>query len=337
MAAALPLRQLEAPAGIVVDRHLQARDPRRERAAIRAGLLRPLPQTDPKYFYDDRGSALFEDICALPEYYQTRTEHALLRRIAPALVAASGAADLVELGAGAALKTRALLDAMADAGTLLRYVPLDYSEWIVHRVAHELVGEYPGLRVHGVVADFVEQMGQLPPPLDTPRLVIFLGGTIGNFEPAAAAAFLRRLAARLRPGDYFLLGTDLVKDRRRLEAAYNDAAGVTAEFNKNVLQVLNAELGADFDPTAFDHRAFWDPERRWIEMRLVANRRAHVHLPALHLELGFVPGDALRTEISAKFDRPAVTALLASAGFRLLEWHTDPEQLFALSLARRTG
>jgi L-histidine N-alpha-methyltransferase len=322
---------------VVVDVRLQARDPRRNLDAIRDGLLRPLPETDPKYFYDDRGSALFEAICELPEYYQTRTEHALLRRIAPALVDTTGVADLVELGAGAALKTRVLLDAMAEAGSLRRFVPFDYSEWIVRRVAHELVDEYPGLHVHGVVADFVEQMGQLPAPLDTPRLVLFLGGTIGNFEPGRAACFLRRLASCLRPGDFFLLGTDLVKDRARLEAAYNDRAGITAEFNRNVLHVLNAELDGDFDPQAFAHRAFYDPERRWIEMRLVAARRSRVHLPALELDLGFAPGDEIRTEISAKYDRAAVGSLLASAGFRLLEWHTDPERLFALSLARRTG
>ncbi len=320
---------------IVIDLRVGQQDERRLFAEIRAGLLLPLPETNPKYFYDDQGSALFEAICELPEYYQTRTERALLERIAPHLIAATGAAELVELGAGAALKTRVLLDAMAEAGTLRRFVPFDVSEGIVRRVAVELAREYPGLAIHGVVADFMEQMEEIPSGTGDPRLVLFLGGTIGNFRPAAAVEFLRRLAARMRPGDFLLLGTDLVKDTARLEAAYNDSQGITADFNRNVLRVLNAMLGANFDLAAFEHRAFFDRHERWIEMRLVANRAQHVQIPRLDLAMRFAPGDEIRTEISAKYDRGAVERMLAAAGFRLAEWHTDPENLFAVSLAQR--
>jgi L-histidine N-alpha-methyltransferase len=309
-------------------------DPARELEEIRAGLLRTPRETDPKYFYDDLGSALFESICELPEYYQTRTEHALLQSIAPGIVERTGIAELVELGAGNASKTRVLLDAMADAGALQLYVPFDFSAGILRRVAGELVAEYPGLRVHGVVADFTETMYEIPAGVDE-RLVAFLGGTIGNFTPADAARFLRRLAARMRRGDWLLLGTDLIKDVRRLEAAYDDAAGVTAEFNKNVLRVLNARLGGDFDPDRFRHRAFYDRRRHWIEMRLVSTAAQRVHLPVIDLELQLGRGEEIRTEISTKYDRSRAGALLENGGFDLVEWHTDPESLFALSLARR--
>jgi L-histidine N-alpha-methyltransferase len=312
----------------------ETQDPARQRALIRAGLAGELPETNPKYFYDDRGSALFEEICDLPEYYQTRTERALLQTIAPQIVARARPSELVELGAGAATKTRVVLDAMARAGRLRRFVSLDVSEGIVRRVAAELVREYPGLRVHGVVADFMEQMGELPATSGDTRLVLFLGGTIGNFRPAEAHEFLLRLRAHLHAGDFFLLGADLVKDRARLEAAYNDSRGVTAEFNKNVLRVLNGEVGADFDPDGFDHRAFYDIENRWIEMRLVSNRRQTVQLPGIDFEMRFERGSEIRTEISAKHDRASIEALLGASGFELLEWFTDPESLFALTLAR---
>ena len=326
-----------APGGPVIDVVLAEQDPAAVFAAIREGLCRPLPETDPKYFYDDRGSELFEAICMLPEYYQTRTEGALLGRIAPEVIARTGAGELVELGSGAAVKTRILLDAMSDAGTLRRFVPVDYSEGILRRTARDLTAQYPGLAVHGIVADFMAQMSALPGPGEDPRLVIFLGGTIGNFRAAAAADFLRRLAARMRPGDFLLLGTDLVKDPARLEAAYNDRAGITAAFNKNVLPVLNRLTSADFVPAGFDHRAFYDSEQRWIEMRLVSNRPQRVRLPRLGLVMNLAPGDEIRTEISAKFDHPAVERMLAAAGFTLVEWYTDPQLLFGLSLARFAG
>jgi len=321
------------PAGAVVE-VLPAPDPRRELRAVRDGLLRSPRETDPKYFYDDRGSELFELICELPEYYPTRTERLLLQRIAPGIVTRTGAAELVELGAGNAAKTRILLDAMARTGKLRLYVPFDFSEGMLRRVAGELMQEYPGLRVHGVVGDFTESMSELPVGHDS-RLVAFLGGTIGNFRPPEAERFLRRAAACMRPGDWLLLGTDLIKDIARLEAAYNDSAGVTAEFNRNVLRVLDERFGADFDPDAFAHRAFYDSEHHWIEMRLVSLRAQRVRIPGLDLDLRFQPGDEIRTEISAKYDRRRVEALLGASGFDLVEWHTDPEALFALTLARR--
>jgi L-histidine N-alpha-methyltransferase len=196
------------------------------------------------------------------------------------------------------------------------------------------VDEYPGLRVHALVGDFVEQLDCLP-GAELPRLVVFLGGTLGNFRPAEAHAFLTALADRMAPGEHFLLGTDLVKDVARLEAAYNDSAGVTSEFNLNVLRVLNRSLGADFVPGEFAHRAFYDREQNWIEMRLVSQRDQVVRLPAIDLELRFGRGDEMRTEISAKFDRSRVRTMLDRCGFDLLEWHTDPENLFALSVSRR--
>lgn len=319
---------------IVVDVQHRDPDPSQLLAEIRRGLLERPPETNPKWFYDDRGSALFEAICATPEYYPTRTERALLAHLAPRIAARTGAVELVELGPGNAQKTRLLLDAMARTGALGRYVPLDVSESMLRRVAIELVREYPGVRVHAVVADFMEELADLPAPAGE-RLVAFLGGTIGNFRPDEARRFLQRLGASMQPGDHFLLGTDLVKDVTVLEAAYDDAAGVTAEFNRNVLRVLNRLLGGDFDPEGFAHRAFYDRASDWIEMRLVSGRQQEVQLPAIDLELRFARGDEIRTEISAKYDRPRVAALLDAGGFDLVEWWTDPQNYFALSLALR--
>jgi len=303
---------------------------------IRAGLLRRPPETNPKYFYDDRGSELFEAICRLPEYYPTRTERAMLAAIADGVAARTGASEIVELGSGSATKTRLLLSAVARRGRLRSFVPFDCSAGAIRQLAADLVDEYPDLRVHALVGDFVDQLDCLP-EAEMPRLVVFLGGTLGNFRPPEAHAFLSALAARMAPGEHFLLGTDLVKDVARLEAAYNDSAGVTAEFNLNVLRVLNRSLGADFLPEEFAHRAFYDRDQNWIEMRLVSRRDQIVRLPAIDLELRFARGDEMRTEISAKFDRSRVRAMLESCGFELLEWHTDPENLFALSVSRRRG
>lgn len=322
-----------APADLQIDVY-DTPDRERELVEIRSGLLATPRETEPKFFYDDVGSMLFEAITEQPEYYQTRTERALLESVAPGIVERTGISELVELGAGNASKTRVLLDAMAQAGQLQLYVPFDFSEGMLRRVAGELVQEYPGLRVHGVVADFTESMYEIPAGIDA-RLVAFLGGTIGNFTPTNAAHLLRRLAVRMQRGDWFLLGTDLIKDVQRLEAAYNDAAGVTAEFNKNVLRVLNARLGGNFDPECFRHRAFYDWRRHWIEMRLVSTVAQTVQLPGLDLELHLRRGEEIRTEISAKYDERRVEALLERGGFELVEWHTDPEALFALSLARR--
>jgi L-histidine N-alpha-methyltransferase len=310
--------------------------PRREHvlAEIRRGLLARPPRTNPKYFYDDRGSALFEAICELPEYYPTRTERALLAAVAGDVARRTGAAELAELGPGSALKTRLLLDALAARGHLRLFVPFDWSAGMVRRVAQELVREYPQLHVHAVVGDFVEQLDALPRS-SGPRLVAFLGGTIGNFRPDEARRFLGGVASRMAAGEHLLLGTDLVKPTARLEAAYNDSAGVTAEFNLNVLRVLNDVAGADFVPERFAHRAFFDREQSWIEMRLVSQARQDVHLLALDLRLALAPGDEILTEISAKYDRPRVEHLLAASGFDLEAWYVDPENLFALSLARR--
>jgi L-histidine Nalpha-methyltransferase len=297
------------------------------------GLTRPFKELPPKHFYDARGSELFEAICELPEYYPTRTERQILEACAADVVAATGAAELVELGSGSASKTRVLLDAMEAAGTLRRYVPVDVSEAALRESAAELVQEYPGLRVHGLVGDFERHLDHLPEP-DGPRLVCFLGGTIGNFPPGSRRRFLRTLGARLGPGGWLLLGADLVKDPRELEAAYDDEAGVTAEFNRNVLHVLNRELGANFDPDAFDHVAFFDADHEWVEMRLRARTRQLVTVQRLGLAVHFDAREELRTEISAKFTRPRLEGDLAAAGLELAAWHTDPADRFAVTLSR---
>jgi L-histidine Nalpha-methyltransferase len=293
------------------------------------GLTRPFKEIPPKHFYDARGSELFEHICELPEYYPTRTERAILERYAGAIAERTGAGELVELGAGYATKTRLLIDAM----DLERFVPVDVSETTVRDCARQLIDEYPGLSVHGLVGDFERHLGHLPEPCGT-RLVAFLGGTIGNFPPGSRRRFLRTIARTLGDDGWLLLGTDLVKDPRVLEAAYDDEAGVTAEFNLNVLRVMNRELGADFDVNGFDHVAFWDAEREWIEMRLRSRRRQTVRFPDLDLTVHFAQREELRTEISAKFTPTRVRGDLAAAGLELVDWFTDEDELFALSLAR---
>jgi L-histidine N-alpha-methyltransferase len=293
------------------------------------GLTRPFKEIPPKHFYDARGSELFEQICELPEYYPTRTERAILERYAPAIAERTDAAELVELGAGYATKTRLLIDAM----DLERFIPVDVSEMTVRECARRLVDEYPGLSVHGLVGDFERHLVHLPEPCG-PRVVAFLGGTIGNFPPGSRRRFLRTIARTLADDGWLLLGTDLVKDPRILEAAYDDAAGVTAQFNLNVLHVMNRELGANFDPDGFDHVAFWDAEREWIEMRLRSRRRQVVEIPELDLTVHFDAREEMRTEISAKFTPDRLRGDLAAAGLELVDWFTDEDELFALSLAR---
>jgi L-histidine Nalpha-methyltransferase len=285
----------------------------------------------PKWFYDERGSELFEKITHLDEYYPTRAERSILRAAAGQIAAATSARTLVELGAGAADKTRLLLDALAAAGTLASFVPVDVSEAALIDAARRVDGEYPGLAVTAVVSDFEEHLGL--PDGSGPRLVAFLGGTIGNLLPGQRAAFLTSLRSRLRPGDAFLLGTDLVKDPAVLVAAYDDAAGVTAAFNKNILLVLNAALGADFDPDLFEHVALWDASEEWIEMRLRSLEPQVVTLPAVDLEVRFGAGEQMRTEVSAKFRRQRVAAELAAAGFTMAGWWTDERGRFGLSLS----
>ncbi|HZF13071.1 MAG TPA: L-histidine N(alpha)-methyltransferase [Thermoanaerobaculia bacterium] len=304
-----------------------------DRAELKTALRRRPREIPSKLFYDERGSALFERITELPEYYPTRTERALLERVADRVVAASGARQLVEIGSGAATKTRILLDAMERQKRLQLYVPFDVAEGTLRRSAEELVAEYPGLSVHGVVGDFTAQLGQIPEGEN--RLVVFLGSTIGNLGPEGVRRFLADLARAMAPGDHFLLGVDLIKDVARLEAAYNDDAGVTAEFNRNILRAVNRLTGGDFDPEAFRHQAPYQVDLHRIEMWLVALARQVVHLPALGMEIQLDEGEGIRTEISTKYDRPQIETLLAANGLTPLGWYTDPERLFGLSLSRK--
>ncbi|MFD9127307.1 L-histidine N(alpha)-methyltransferase [Kitasatospora sp. NPDC059571] len=299
---------------------------------VRSGLTADPKWLPPKWFYDARGSELFEEITRLPEYYPTRAEREILTERAAEIAVLTRARTLVELGSGSSEKTRLLLDALRRLGTLESYVPVDVSESALDAAGHALTAEYPGLAVHAVLSDFTKGLGL--PPGGGPRLVAFLGGTLGNFLPEERAVFLRTLREALEPGDALLLGTDLVKDPAVLVAAYDDAAGVTAEFNKNVLNVLDRELDADFDPEAFEHVALWDAEREWIEMRLRSRRAQTVKIPALDLPVHFEAGEELRTEVSAKFRRPRVAEELAAAGMQLSEWWTDAPGRFGLSLAR---
>ena len=318
---------------VEVRSHLGPDDERTLADDVLDGLTRPLKELPPKHFYDARGSELFDAICELPEYYQTRTERVILEAHADDIVARTGAVELVELGSGSATKTRVLLDAMAAAGGLERYVPVDVSATTVHAVAELFAEEYAGLSVVGLVADFERHLEHLPDPVG-PRLVAFLGGTIGNFPPGSRRRFLRSLRDAMGSDGHLLLGTDLVKDPHALEAAYNDSAGVTAQFNLNVLHVVNRELGADFDVDGFEHVAFFDREREWIEMRLRATSPQDVRIEALDLDIHFANREEMRTEISAKFTPVRIRADLAAAGLALVEIYTDPDELFAVTLAR---
>jgi len=297
------------------------------------GLTRPFKELPPKYFYDQAGAALFDRICELPEYYPTRAERAILAERSVEIAALTGAAEVVELGSGTASKSRLLLSALAGAGTLRRYVPVDVTEGMVRQTGVDLACEYPGLVVHGIVGDFERHLVHLPPPIG-PRVVAFLGGTIGNFPPGSRRRFLRAVARLLGPDGTLLVGVDLVKDPARIEAAYNDEAGVTAAFNRNVLNVVNRELTADFAPGRFDHVAFFDRRQEWVEMRLRAQCAMTVRVAQLGLTVEFTAGEELRTEISAKFTPPRLTADLAAAGLEPVQLFTDADALFGLALAR---
>ncbi|RPK55044.1 Histidine-specific methyltransferase EgtD [Streptomyces sp. ADI96-02] len=298
------------------------------RTDVLSGLTRSPKTLPPKWFYDARGSELFEEITRVPEYYPTRAEREILEARAEEIAAASGARTVIELGSGSSEKTRHLLDALPG---LHSYVPVDVSESALTGAAEALLAERPELSVHALIADFTG--GLALPGTPGPRLVAFLGGTIGNLLPEERAAFLQSVRSLLTPGDTLLLGTDLVKDEETLVAAYDDATGVTAEFNKNVLNVVNRELAADFPLDAFDHVAVWDPENRWIEMRLRARRALSVKIRELDLAVLFEAGEELRTEVSAKFRKEDVRDELAAAGLRLAQWWTDSAGRFALSLA----
>jgi L-histidine N-alpha-methyltransferase len=300
---------------------------------VRRGLTARPPWLPSKYFYDDRGSRLFEAITVLPEYYQTRTEEQLLAVIADEVAERTRPVELVELGSGSGRKVRLLLEAARRHGRLQRCVLLEINARFLGDSARSLAEAFPGLAVRGVVGDFTVDLCALG--AGGGRLVVFFAGTIGNLEPAEARDFLSRIARQLSPGDALLVGVDLVKTASRLEAAYNDAAGVTAEFNRNILRVLNAELGANLDADRFDHVAFYDPRRVWIEMRLRATRRQNVRVPAADLDLVYRVGDEIRTEISCKYTRASFEALLQGTGLAADRWFTDAERLFALALLVR--
>ncbi|MFC4147596.1 L-histidine N(alpha)-methyltransferase [Micromonospora mangrovi] len=300
------------------------------REDVRVGLTAEPKWLPPKWFYDARGSELFEEITRLPEYYPTRAERAVLADRADRIAELTGAKTLIELGSGSSEKTRLLLDAFTRRGGLGTFVPLDVSVSALRQSTEQIAGDYPGLRVRGIVGDFTRQLDRLP--TGGRRLVVFLGGTIGNLPPAERADFLTAMRAALEAGDWLLIGTDLVKDPAVTVPAYDDAAGVTAEFNRNVLRVINRELDADFDPESFRHVALWDPAHEWIEMRLRAERPMRVRV--LDLTVDFAAGEELRTEISAKFRPAGIAAELAAAGFTTEEFWTDPDGLFGVTLAR---
>ena len=317
-------------AGLRMDRHLAPSASRDAlEADVRAGLTSTPKTLPPKWFYDARGSQLFDEITRLPEYYPTRRERAILQAHASDISALVAADTLVELGSGTSEKTRLLLDALQQAGTLRRYVPFDVDETVLAAASTAVAEEYPTIEVHAVVGDFEHHLPLLP--AGGRRLVAFLGGTIGNLLPAQRAQFLRTLAQNLAPGDGLLLGADLVKDPARLVAAYDDAAGVTAQFNRNVLRVLARELGADVDPDTFAHVARWDADNEWIEMHL--RSRCEQVVRVLDLQVSFAAGEELRTEISAKFRRDRIADELATAGLPMRSWWTDPQGDYALCLA----
>ncbi|HJR40759.1 MAG TPA: L-histidine N(alpha)-methyltransferase [Gemmatimonadaceae bacterium] len=302
-------------------------------AEVRAGLARPQKELSPKYFYDHRGSVLFEEITRLPEYYLTRAERAILRARVPGFVASLHPRSLVELGAGAAEKTRIILDAMMASGSGELYVPVDVSAEFLEETTGRLRRSYPSLHVEPWIADIGTRF-ELPRAIPRPALFALLGSTIGNFDAGAAGRLLRHARQAMRPEDRFLLGADLLKDPAVLEAAYNDAGGVTAEFNRNVLRVLNRELGADFDVDQFAHRAIFDADLRRIEMHLVSRVDQRVGIPGIGT-IPFRKGETIRTEISCKYDRASVEEMLAEAGMRLAEWWNDDEQRFALAVGAR--
>jgi L-histidine N-alpha-methyltransferase len=327
------MSETATPEQVTIDVHLPESGPLAGMADdVREGLSCPFKELPPKYFYDERGSELFERIMELPEYYPTRAERAILDRRAGDIVEAANPSTLIELGSGSAAKTRCLLDAVQDAGTLETYVPVDISEEITRRTAEQLVSEYAGLRVHGVICDYETHLERIP--REEGAVIAFLGGTIGNFRPAPRRSFLARIATLMYPGDRFLLGTDLVKDRALLEAAYDDSQGVTAEFNKNVLNVLNREFDADFDPGRFEHVAFFDEDNSWIDIRLRSMEEQFIDLRELDMRCHFARNEEMRTEISTKFTPERLEEIYGDAGLEMTDIWMDPEGLYALSLAR---
>jgi L-histidine Nalpha-methyltransferase len=308
------------------------------RADVAAGLTATPKSLPPKYFYDACGSELFDEITQLPEYYPTRAETSILVRRAGEIAGLTRCASLVELGSGTSAKTRLLLGALREAGTLREFVPFDVDPAVLAQASAALTAEYPGLRISPFAGDFERDLAAIPRPPDGAgagrRTIAFLGSTIGNLEPAARTAFLRHVGQALRPGDTFLLGTDLVKDPVRLQRAYDDTAGVTAEFNRNVLRVVNRELDADFAVELFEHVALWDARREWIEMRLRSVTEQQVKVRDLGLTVTFAAGEEMRTEISAKFRPAGIAAELAAAGLETAAFWTDDGGDFGLTLAQ---
>ena len=311
---------------------MQSIDPA-ELERLVAALSRPLPELPSKYFYDERGAELFEQITRQPEYYPTRTETALLEAHADAIVERVQPRELAEIGSGVGRKIRLLLDSMQRAGLLERAAMLEINELFLQSSAERLRALYPGLAVRGLVGDFGHDLDRLGP--GGSRLILFLAGTIGNLHPKSVPGFLRDVAAQMEPGDGFLVGLDLVKDIDRLEAAYNDRRGVTAAFNLNILDSVNRRFGTRFARDAFEHVAFFDRTNSWIEMRLRALRPSAVEIPGTDLSLEFRSGDEIRTELSCKYTRESIEAHAATAGLVVDRWFTDPEELFALALLRR--
>ena len=303
---------------------------------VRNGLSRYPRELPPKYFYDARGSELFEQITALPEYYPSQVEQEILDTAGARIIELVCPTEIVELGPGSAQKTTALLRPMLERAPGARYIPFDVSESAVQDCAERLVGAYDSLAVHGVVGDFERHLDRIPQAAGR-RLIAFLGGTIGNLDHPRRSRLLNALRAQLGPDDRLLVGTDLVKDRERLEAAYNDSAGVTAEFNRNMLRVINSHLDGDLDPDLFEHVAFYNEHARRIEMWLRARQDISARIDALGMDVDFEAGEEMRTEISCKFTRDSVAREYAAAGLELIAWYTDGEDLFALSLTGPEG
>ena len=318
------------PAPVTIAIHTFGQDARQDLIAdVRAGLTATPKTLPPRWLYDERGAELFDAITELPEYYLTRTEAEILRRVAPEVIEAVAPEALVELGSGSARKTSVLIDA-ARGGRLAFYVPFDISETKLQQTARRIAGDFPGISVYAMVGDFASHLDRVP--RYGRQLVVFLGSTIGNFDDAERRAFLGHVRGLLQPGDAFLLGVDLVKDEGELVAAYNDAEGVTADFNRNVLRVLNRQVAADFDLAAFDHVARFDRLHSQIEMHLRSRWRQHVRLPGAGLTVEFAGGELLMTEISVKFTQASVEQALRQSGLALTRWYTDARERFALCL-----
>ena len=301
------------------------------RRDVRDGLTQQPKTLPPKWFYDAVGSDLFDQITRLPEYYPTRAEAQILAARAGEIATASGADTLVELGSGTSEKTRALLNALREQGSLRRFIPFDVDPSVLQLAGQAIQQEYPGVEINAVCGDFEEHLGKIPAV--GRRLVAFLGSTLGNLTPGPRAEFLASVSEMMQPGDTLLLGTDLVKDVDRLVRAYDDSAGVTAQFNRNVLTVVNRELGADFDVPAYQHVARWNADEERIEMWLRSTRPQRVHITALDLDVDFADGEEMLTEVSCKFRRSGVDAELAAAGLERTHWWTDDAGDFGLSLS----